>query len=110
MKLFDDPKYTYLEHALKAAYHDRNIPELNLRWKQNVMRAIRRLEPLKTTFNLVVFVEQFAWRFVTVVCLMVVMLLGYMWYNGHNPFYDVNELLLDDSVQLAAIRQAYEEF
>ena len=110
MKLFDDPTYTYLEHVLKIAYHDRNIPALNLRWKQNVMRAIRYLEPLKATFNPLVFVEQFAWRFVTATCLVVAILLGYMWYHGHNPFYDVNELLLDDSVQVAAVRQVYEEF
>jgi hypothetical protein len=110
MKLFDEKKYEYLEHLLKAAYHDRKIPKLNLRWRQNVMRAIRRLSPLKTTFNPFAFLQYFVWRFVTVACLVVVMLLGYMWYSGLNPFYDVNELLLDDSVQLAAIQQAYEEF
>ncbi len=110
MKLFNDKKYEYLEHRLKAAYHDRKIPELNLLWRQNVMRAIRRLGPLKTTFNPLAFVQHFAWRFVAAACVVVVMLLGYMWYGGLNPFYDVNELLLDDSVQLVAVRQVYEEF
>lgn len=110
MKLFDDKKYEYLERTLKAAYHDRKIPELNLWWRQDVMRAIRRLGPLTKTFNPFTFLQYFVWRFVTAACLVVVMLLGYMWYSGLNPFYDVNELLLDDSVQLAAVRQAYEEF
>lgn len=110
MKLFDDEKYEYLEHALKTAYHDRKVPESSLRWRQDVMRSIRRLGPLKTAFNPLTFVQHFAWRFVAVACVVVVMLLGYMWYNGLDPFYDVNELLLDDSVQLAAVRQVYEEF
>ncbi len=110
MKVFDNPKYEYLEHTLKVAYHDRKIPELSLRWRQGVMRAIRSLGPLKVAFNPLAFVQHFAWRFVTVACVVVVMLLGYMWYSGLNPFYDVNELLLDDSVQLAAVRQAYEGF
>jgi hypothetical protein len=110
MKLFSEKKYEYLERTLKAAYHDRKIPELNLHWRQDIMRAIRSLGPLKTVFNPLVFAQHFSWRFVTVACLVVVMLLGYMWYSGLNPFYDVNELLLDDSVQLAAVRQAYEEF
>ena len=110
MKLFNDKQYEYLEHTLKTAYHDRKIPKLDLRWKQGVMRVIRDLGPLRVAFNPLAFVQHFAWRFVTVACVMVVMLLGYMWYSGLNPFYDVNELLLDDSVQLVAVRQAYEEF
>jgi len=111
MKLFDDKKYGYLEHALKAAYHQREVPEPGIRWKQNVMRAIRRLEPLNGngTFKPITFVQHFVWRFATVACFVLAMLLGYMWYTELNPIDNVTDRFRDDPVQLTIV-QVYEEF
>jgi hypothetical protein len=109
MKLFDDKQYEDLEHAFKTAYHARKAPELSIHWRQHVMRAVRSIGPLTATFNPVMFAQRFVWRFVTAACIVVVMMLGYMWYFGVNPFYDVRELLLEDSVQLVALQEVYEE-
>ena len=109
MRLFDDKKYEYLEHALKAAYHDRGIPELSIRWRQQVMRTIRQIGSPHGMFKPITFAQQFVWRFVMVACVVMVMLLGYLWYAGRTPFYDVNELFLDESVQLTVV-QLDEEF
>jgi hypothetical protein len=109
MKLFDDEKYEHLEQALKAAYHDRDVPELSLRWRQDVMRDIRRLGPLKAMFKPLTFVHQFVWRFAAVACLVVLMLLGYMWYGGFNPIENVTDRFRDDPVQLTIV-QVFEEF
>ncbi len=110
MKLFAGNKHENLEHALKAAYRDRTFPELNLRWKQNTMRAIRAVSLRKTVFNPAMFAQCVVWRFVMVASVLTAMLLGYMWYYGLNPFYDLHEFFLEHPGQLTAMRQAYEEF
>jgi hypothetical protein len=109
MKLFDDVQYEYLEHALKAAYHDREAPELSLCWRQDVMRVIRRLGSLKTPFSPSMFVQHFVWRFAAVACVVVLILLGYMWYGGLNPIDTVTERFRDDPLQLTIV-QVYEDF
>ena len=109
MKLFDDKQYEYLEHAVKMAYHDRKVPELSIRWRENVMRAVRNIGPLTATFNPIMFAQRFVWRFVTAACIVVVMLLGYMWYAGVSPIEDVTDRFRDDPVQLTIV-QVYEDF
>jgi hypothetical protein len=109
MKLFNDTHYEDLEHLLKAAYDDRDVPEMSLCWRQDVMRAIRRLEPPNAPFNALTFVEHVAWRCTIVAGIMVIMLLGYMWYAGVSPIEDVTDWFRDDPVQLTIVH-VYEDF
>ncbi len=110
MKLFHDKHYNNLEHSLKQAFQGRPVPELGLRWRQNVMSAVWRIGTLTTAFNPVVFVQRLAWRFVMAACLTAIILAGYMWYCNLSPFRDVNDVFLEEAVRVTALRQVYEEF
>lgn len=107
MKLFDHKKYEDFEQTLKTAYRNRDIPEQSVRQKQNIMRAIRHLEPLTMKFNPLIFIEHLAWRFTVVACLVVAILLGYMWYAEINPIESVAERLLEDPVTVVRVYEGF---
>ncbi len=90
-----------LENALRAAYHEKEHTEVesNSRWPMEVMRDIRRLGTLNAQPNSFQCFNQFAWRFATVACMIVLILSIYVGITGFSPTDEISNMFLSNPVE-----------
>lgn len=100
-----------LEDTLRAAYHEKENIEIGVgsRWRMDVMRDIRRLGPLNTKNNPLLFFNQFVWRFATVACMIILILSVYVGFTGFNPTTEIADMFLDDPVEFTLV-QAFGDY
>jgi hypothetical protein len=95
--------YQKLIHALSAAYHDKECPEVSERWQIDVMRDIRHLGPLNEKANSFLFADRFVWRFAAVTCMITLILSVYIVYTGFSPEAEIVNLFLDNPVKFTLV-------
>ena len=85
-------------NTLKTAYHDHDTPEVNGQWQQDVMRDIRRLDPLYKKANGYALYAQFLWRAVPVLSMLIFIVGGLVASLDVMAEYELGNLFIDDSV------------
>ncbi|MCP4397744.1 MAG: hypothetical protein GY801_10655 [bacterium] len=94
---------------LKAVYSQRETGpiEPGIRWRQDVMRDLRRIGPLTVqAVNPLRIFERFVWRFATAACALVLFLSVYAGVNGWNPLDDLDAQFFNNPVEFT-VAQAF---
>ncbi len=101
-------------NALKTAYFQREQAGLTRgrRWAIDVMHDIRRIGPLHSQVNPILFLERFVWRFATAACAVMLLLSVYAGITGWNPVDEVMAQFLSNPVEFTIVQAfgSYERY
>ncbi len=100
-----------LHKMLRAAYQQRAAAPIEFAptWQTDLMRDIRRLDPLNGTERVWQELGRVAWRFSAAACTFVVMLTAYWMWNSGNPLDEAVALYFNDPVQFT-VAQVFENY